>query len=234
MLEKIFYSALAMLDERNYFVEARFKKYAGIKCSARVRDGKIIVRASDAFESAGESVLLGMAFFLLSRVLRKRLDEKQLALVAKFEEFQSRESVAKLHNTLRSIRGRKTRGESSGSHFDLNEIIERLFFEYPEVFRTLEKPLAVWSKQKSKRRLGWHDPAFDAVVINKALDSQRVPPFAIESVVFHELLHRKHDVLYQRGKSLRRTVHSPAFKADDAKYKFHDAAEMWFREGFHV
>ena len=99
---------------------------------------------------------------------------------------------------------------------------------YAEVFSGFGgRPQIGWSAKKSKRVLGFHDGAFNAITINRVLDSERVPLFVVQYVVFHELLHCKHKVLFQRGESLRRTVHPRHFKQDEKKFVLADKAEAW-------
>jgi predicted metal-dependent hydrolase len=62
--------------------------------------------------------------------------------------------------------------------------------------------------------------------IHPRLDQADVPEFFIAWIVFHEMLHGKHDVL---RKGRRRIFHSPAFVADERTYPDFERATAWER-----
>jgi hypothetical protein len=228
-LAAAFHTALSTLGEGRLSVDACFEEYAGLKSSVSIRGGRVRARVSDGFKHADYPVLVGLALDLLSRALRKSVSEENASFVRSYREFSSRESVADLHNVMRRTRGRERSGVSEGECYDLAREAGDLVSEYAGVFEGVKIPRAAWSRERSRSQLGLHDPAFDEVVINRALDSARVPRFVLRYVLFHELLHAKHDVLYQRGKSLRRTVHPKAFKQDERKFLEYEQAAEWLK-----
>ncbi|MFH1056226.1 MAG: hypothetical protein V1717_00285 [Candidatus Micrarchaeota archaeon] len=227
-LSEAFYSAESMLG-KSFFVQAQFKKYAGLKAKAELKEGKIIARVSDGFQSAEREVLVGLGLVLLGRLFSRKMDN---AYTRAYKEFSTRESSSGFHDTLRMIRGRKKRLEWKGREYDLVAVRDVLFTTHPYVLEELEerKPSIGWSGKKSKRILGFHDGAFNSITINKILDSPQVPFFVVQYVVFHELLHCKHKVLFQRGESMRRTVHPKAFRDDEKRFVFAEKAEAWLHE----
>lgn len=226
-LSEVFYSAASMLGIRDYFVEAKWKDYAGLKAKVEAKNGRITAKVSTGFQSASRDVLLGLALYLLSSAFRKKTPENDF--VKQYREFSSRKSTTQLSNTLRKIHGREATGVSKGVFHDLLRLKEEVRFEYQDVLSDLDVARIEWSKEKSLRRLGFHDEALDRIVITRAFDSPRVPAFVVKSVIYHELLHKKHGVLYQRGQSLRRTVHPNAFKQDEKKFIQHKEAEEWIK-----
>jgi predicted metal-dependent hydrolase len=62
--------------------------------------------------------------------------------------------------------------------------------------------------------------------IHPRLDQADVPEFFIAWIVFHEMLHGKHDVV---RKGRRRIFHSPAFIADERTYPDFQRATEWER-----
>lgn len=225
-LSEAFYSAESMLG-KSFFVRAEFKKYAGLKAKAEFKDGKIVARVSDGFESAGREVLVGLALTLLGGLFGRKLDN---AYTKAYKEFSTRESASDFHDTLRKLRGRRKKPEPKGKTYDLAVVRDVLFAIQPDVFEGTAKPEIGWSENASKRILGFHDGAFNAITISKILDSPRVPFFVVQYVVFHELLHCKHKVLFQRGESMRRTVHPKAFRDDEKRFVFAGKAERWIQE----
>ena len=224
-LSEAFYSAEAMLG-KSYFVQASFKKYAGLKAKAELKEGKIIAKASDGFENAEREVLVGLALTLLGGMFRKRIEN---AYTRAYKEFSTRESSSEYHNTLRKMRGHKKMREPKGKYYNLTPIRDTLFILYPYILGEMPKPEIGWGEKKSRRILGFHDGAFNAITINRSLDSERMPLCGVQYVVFHELLHCKHKVLFQRGESMRRTVHPKAFKDDEKKFSLADKAEDWIQ-----
>ena len=63
--------------------------------------------------------------------------------------------------------------------------------------------------------------------IHPSLDRLFVPQLFVEWIVYHEMLHQKHDIPIRGG---RRQFHTPAFLADEACYEHFHAARRWERE----
>jgi len=64
----------------------------------------------------------------------------------------------------------------------------------------------------SRNRLGHYDPAHNAIVVSRIFDHPRIPRYAIEYIVYHEMLHLKHPV---KLRGSRRCVHSAEFQAEE-------------------
>jgi len=77
------------------------------------------------------------------------------------------------------------------------------------------RPQLTWSQNHARRSLGHYDPAHNAIVISRVFDQPRVPRYAVEYIVFHEMLHLKHPV---RLRGSRRCVHSREFLAEEKMF----------------
>lgn len=225
-LDEAFYSACALLG-KSYFVDARYKSYAGLKASASLSNGVVRATASKEFAFVPREVRLGLALSLLSKIFRKRVDPE---LLKPYKEFMASKGASELSEALRGARGRERKGSHEGENHDLNELRDSLLREYSAVFDGVKPPRAVWSSRVARRKLGWFDDAFHEVVINKALDC--APRFVAEYVLYHELLHAKHEVRYARGKSLRRRVHTREFKEDERAFAREKEAESWIQSNW--
>jgi predicted metal-dependent hydrolase len=64
----------------------------------------------------------------------------------------------------------------------------------------------------AKRSLGHYDAAHNTIVVSRVFDRPSSPRYAIEYLLYHEMLHLKHPV---RMRGLRRCVHSRDFKAEE-------------------
>lgn len=85
----------------------------------------------------------------------------------------------------------------------------------------LPRPTLTWGRAPTVHRFGSYEPVRDRVVVSKSLDHPDVPERVVDYLLYHELLH-KHLGTEDRG--LRRGVHTPAFRAAEAR--FEGLAEM--------
>jgi len=79
----------------------------------------------------------------------------------------------------------------------------------------LGRPQLTWSEQTAKRALGHYDSAHNMIVVSRVFDRPSSPRYAIEYLLYHEMLHLRHPV---RRRGLRRSVHSREFKAEEALF----------------
>lgn len=221
-LTTIFYSILGKY-EKNYFIEASYKKYSTLKAVARVKNKKIIINISDGFEVVSEEIIQGLAEHLFGKLFKKK---PRREIVAPYLNFISSKQATTLNHSLKKRSGKKKANKLIGTHYDLSRIVERVLTDYPLVFKRVKIPDFTWSTQKNKRVLGWHDGAWNRVTINKGLDSKCVPPHVLEYVVFHEMLHAKHEVKHNKT---RRTIHTRKFKEDEKKFFLMNEAEKWLQ-----
>ena len=71
-----------------------------------------------------------------------------------------------------------------------------------------------------------YDPAHNAIVISRVFDHPRVPRYAVEYILFHEMLHLKHPV---KLRGLRRCVHSSEFRAEEKMFPELEKARKFLR-----
>jgi predicted metal-dependent hydrolase len=108
------------------------------------------------------------------------------------------------------MRGRKRIEGPQGDHYHLEEIFDdlnRRFFH-----RLLARPRMTWSGNHSRRSLGHYDPAHNTIVVSRILDQPNVPKYAMEYLLYHEMLHLRHPV---KMRGSRRCVHSTEFRAEE-------------------
>ena len=67
----------------------------------------------------------------------------------------------------------------------------------------------------AKRLLGHYDAAHNTIVVSRVFDRPSSPRYAIEYLLYHEMLHLKHPV---KMRGLRRCVHSREFKAEERQF----------------
>lgn len=79
----------------------------------------------------------------------------------------------------------------------------------------LPRPILQWNTQITKRMLGHYNPGTDTVTLSITLDSPEVPPFVIDFVMYHELLHKRHGIHTTNG---HRRIHTPHFRQDERAF----------------
>jgi predicted metal-dependent hydrolase len=122
------------------------------------------------------------------------------------------------------MRGRKHIHSARGHHYHLEEIfddINRRFFH-----GLMGRPQLTWSQNHARSSLGHYDPAHNAIVISRVFDHPRVPRYAIEYILFHEMLHLKHPVKLSGS---RRCVHSREFRAEERLFPGLQQARRFLR-----
>jgi len=198
-------------------IEVKFRPYADVNNVIRIRDGKVLVGLSDLLESAPGVVLEAIAVILLSKLYRKPIPEHyQLC----YRQFLNRRSIRNQAQAIRRERGRKWISTPRGRHFDLQELFDRINREY--FANTLRRPLLSWSRAASRTLLGHFDTAHNAIVISKIFDRPQMPPWVVEYILYHEMLHLKHPV---RHSAARRCFHSPEFRAEERRFPHYAEAK---------
>lgn len=188
----------------------RFRRFTSLNTTIRLREGRILVSLSDLLEGAPESVLRAIAHILLAKLYRKDIDPAQNV---RFKRFASSSAVTRQTELIRHARGTKRFSGPEGRFFNLEEVFDALnerFFG-----GLLGRPDLTWSETFAKRSLGHYDAAHNTIVVSRVFDRPSSPRYAIEYLLYHEMLHLKHPV---RMRGLRRCVHSAAFKADERQF----------------
>jgi len=204
--------------------EVRFYRFANINCTIRLRQGRIFVRLSDLLEGAPEPVLYAILHILIAKLHRKPVDA---AHAARYRKYIGSHAMAQKSQIIRQLRGRKRIEGPKGRHYDLDQIFEDLNSRF--FHGLMARPQMTWSGSKSLRMLGHYDPAHNTIVVSRIFDSPRVPPFAIEYLVYHEMLHLRHPV---KLRGSRRLVHPAAFRQEEKLFPhFKEAQEFLKRLG---
>jgi predicted metal-dependent hydrolase len=188
-------------------VRIEFFAFANINNTIRLREGRLLVRLSDLLEGAPETVLRSIAHILLAKMYRKPINRSHAARYRKY--VASHEIVRKAH-LVRQMRGRKRLQAPQGHFYDLDEIFEDLNARF--FHGLMARPRMSWSQARTRRILGHYDPAHNAIIISRIFDRSDIPRYAVEYIVYHEMLHLKHPV---RLRGSRRCVHSADFQAEE-------------------
>ena len=223
-LEDIFCSAHQELKPRTLppEIDVEFFPFAGINHTARLNEGRLKVRISDVFEQAPAEVHRALALILLAKLYRKKIDA---SIHRTYRAFVLCDEIQERARTVRTDRGRGARvTPAQGRHFDLEALFDRLNAGYFEA--GLDKPKISWSTKRARRILGRYDSAHHTIFISRAFDSNRVPPYVVEYVMYHEMLHLRHQT---RVKDCRMMVHTPEFKREERRFERCEEAKNWLK-----
>ena len=188
-------------------MHVRFYRFVSINNTIRLREGELYIRISDLLEGAPEPILLAIAHILLAKLYRKPVDRGQSA---RYRRYISSHDVAAKSRLVGQMRGRKHIRSPRGHHYHLEEIFDdlnRRFFH-----GLMGRPQLTWSQNHARSSLGHYDPAHNTIVISRVFDHPRVPRYAVEYILYHEMLHLKHPV---KLRGSRRCVHSREFLAEE-------------------
>ena len=184
-------------------LQVEFFPFANVNNTIRLRDGRLLVRLSDLLEGAPEAVLRAIAHILLAKMYRKPIAAAQ---AIRYRRYVSSHEIANKANQVRQLRGWKKLQTPRGHVYHLEEIFEdlnRRFF-----YGLMARPLLSWSQQRARNSLGHYDPAHNTIVVSRIFDHPLVPRYAVEYLLYHEMLHLKHPVKLRGNRR---------FKAQDAR-----------------
>ena len=190
--------------------DVRFYPFTGINTTIRLRQGKALVRLSDMLEGAPETVVRAIAHILLAKLYRKPIEA---AHANRYRRHLGSEAVTRRAEQVRSSRGRKKVLTAQGRYYNLEETFDHLNREF--FHGLLGRPVLTWSAHSARRMLGHYDAAHNTIVVSRVFDRPDTPRYAIEYLLFHEMLHLKHPVQMRNG---RRCVHSREFQKDEKMF----------------
>src|SRR5262249_1208886 len=122
-----------------------------------------------------------------------------------------------------------------GAVHNLEDIFSTLNREY---FAGLIDAQITWGQKPPARarrgrrismKMGSYSVEDRLIRIHPSLDRPFVPRLFVEWVVYHEMLHQKHDIPLVRG---RRQFHTREFLAEEARFAHYHQARLWEHENF--
>ena len=191
-------------------IALRFRRFTSLNTTIRLREGELRVSLSDLLEGAPDTVIRAIAHILLAKLYKKPIDAGHNM---RYKRFASSAAVTKQTELIRGARGNKRFFGPEGRYYHLDEVFETLNLRF--FGGLLGRPQLTWSEGNSKRSLGNYDAAHNTIVVSRVFDRPSSPRYAIEYLLYHEMLHLKHPV---KMKGLRRCVHSREFKAEEALF----------------
>jgi hypothetical protein len=202
-------------------VDVRFRRFTSLNTTIRLREGGIKVHLSDILEGAPEGVLRAISHILLAKLYRKPINA---ALDNRYRRFATSDAVVRHSERIRQTRGRKRISTAQGEHYNLEEIFDSLNLRF--FHGLLGRPLLTWSEHSARRLLGHYDAAHNTIMVSRVFDRRNTPRYAIDYLMYHEMLHLRHPVKAKNG---RRCVHSREFQADEKLFPHLDQAKKYLK-----
>lgn len=203
-------------------MRVEFFAFANINNTIRLREGRLLVRISDLLAGAPEDVLRAIAHILLAKMYRKPIEREH---ATRYRRYVCRREIREKAHLLRQIRGRKHIDTAHGRVYNLEAIFDQLNSRY--FHGLLARPQMTWSRDPARNSLGHYDPAHNAIVVSRVFDHPQVPRYAVEYIVYHEMLHLKHPVKVRGG---RRCVHSAEFQMEERLFPRLEEAKRFLKE----
>ena len=123
----------------------------------------------------------------------------------------------------------ETRGEVHDLQDLYDTLNERYFAGAIEARITWGQRLQPGGRRRPRNsiKMGSYSVEDRLIRIHPSLDRAFVPRLFVEWIVFHEMLHQKHDIPVVGG---RRQFHTPGFLAEEATFEHFEIARRWERE----
>jgi predicted metal-dependent hydrolase len=196
-----------------------YHPYVDLTHTIRLREDTAHVRLSDVLTHAPRTVLEAAAAILLGRLYRRR---PPADLLETYRRFSYARSTRQRLLLLRQRRARRAEHRPTGKHHDLAPLFERLNRRY--FANSLPQPRLGWSRRVWRTQLGCFDPALNQIILNCQLDQSRVPDYVVAYVLYHEMLHVKHPMRFER---CRRTSHSSHFRQEEKRFEHYQRAMLF-------
>lgn len=201
--------------------DIRFRRFTSLNTTIRLREGRLHVRLSDILEHAPDTVHCAIAHILLAKLYKKPIAPVQ---ADRYRRYASSETVSKQAEHVRQTRGRKRIYTPHGHHYHLDEVFESLNARF--FHGLMGRPTLTWSAHHARRMLGHYDAAHNTIVVSRVFDRPDTPRYAIEYLLYHEMLHLKHPVRVKGG---RRCVHSREFQAEERLFPQLEEAKAYLK-----
>jgi hypothetical protein len=121
---------------------------------------------------------------------------------------------------LAQVEPRDKDSDGPGIHHHLTEVFDRVNAAY--FAGAMPRPALEWNRTFTVRKFGHYDCLRDAVMVGSSLDRRDVPPFVVDFIVYHELLHKHLGVRWQNG---RKALHTPEFLAQEKRFQQYGEAQ---------
>lgn len=202
-------------------VKARFFPYRELKHTWKTTCGVTEFKVSDYLDDAPQDVLNSLAWYLICRAngIRCPSDaEKKYLSYSRSTDLWERKRARYFSRAVNLIPCGRGEFRDLTSTFSY---VNSVYFQ-----GEIRNPTLAWVDESPKTRLGFYFAPLRLLAVNSVLDSDRVPRYVLEFVVYHELLH---GVLEPPDGLPRRVHHTKSFRDEERKFTMYAEAEAWLR-----
>ncbi len=187
--------------------------------SVRKRSPAYVIRLHHMFLDADDSVLTSLAHYVLGG--HSTCVTRALRAFVKAHE-------SKIGRSSRPVKPRRPKIVTRGRCYHLQEAFDRLNREY---FQNRVDCLITWGNRRRSPgrrtiRLGSYCRSRKIIRINPLLDRAFVPPYVVDHIICHEMLHH---CLGDRQKNGRRVLHDKIFKEMEKGFVCGARARRWLK-----
>jgi hypothetical protein len=155
-------------------------------------------------------VLEAAAAMLLGQMYRRHVPRELRDL---YREFALAHTTRRHIARVRRKRARRIRHQPGGASHNLEPMFLALNDKY--FGGRLRRPRLGWSARPWRSQFGCFDPSLNQIVMNRRLDRPDVPAYAVELILYHEMLHVKYPL---RTTACGLQAHSPEFRAEEKRF----------------
>jgi hypothetical protein len=190
--------------------------------SVRRKDHAFHVRLHHIFLNADERILKAVAEYVSGR------SRRPLEIIKDF----IREHGAAVKKSRESA-PRRINIRHEGMHFNLLDSFQDLNETYfnGEVDCPITWGNILGRPCRRSIRLGSYSPVSDLIRISPVLDRDYVPQFVVDSITYHEMLHKFLGFKYIKG---RRFSHHADFKEMERRFVHGDKARAWIKKNLNL
>lgn len=203
-------------------VEVRLTDNRSTMLSVRTEPDRFILRVHHMFLQAGPEIVVALARYV------ERDDRRASLAINRFIDGHAT-AIRRPRRTAPVVRPLEPRGEIHDLTSIFHELNARYFARRITARITWGPRLRPQLRGRLRRslKMGSYCVEDRLIRIHPSLDRACVPRDFLAWIVYHEMLHEKHDMPLVHG---RRQFHTPAFLADEARFAGYELARRWERD----
>ena len=205
--------------KRNMPIQAVFYPSRSLNHRIKMERGKIHIHIAEAMRSAPHAIIRALLIILVLKLYRRKVDRRLYRIYREYLESNAHQLPQP------QKRPPNARYTPVGTYFNLNDIFDRMNRTYFN--GQLPRPILGWSLRKAYRRLGFFNKEKNLLVISRIFDSPKTPPYVLEYLMYHEMLHIAIPVVHRQG---RRTVHGKTFRQREREFPHYQRVQAWLNK----
>jgi hypothetical protein len=198
---------------------ASYGSFSDLKHTWRRTGRNATFKVSDYLDGAPDDVIESLAWYLVSRAFDVGCPN------GRPEKYLDYMRSRRLWDTKRPLYLSRARGlclDPLGQCRDLRAVFDYVNSTY--FGEKLGDPTLAWVDESPAVRLGYYFGPLNLLAVNKVFDSERVPRYVLEFVVYHELLHH---IDAESGRRTKRVQHTRRFREQERRFSSWADAEEW-------